>query len=256
MKTQHVFSASAAAVLVVSMAAFAETPQSASPSAQASQQPTTQANKQPETPVTLVGCVMRETDYRKAADSGKGGPVGTGLGRGDEFVLVNAKKTSSGAAAAAPADCSSATPTGEAYELSGSREKDLAQYVGRAVEIRGTMKAAKTEAGAAGEPKPTGGFDPLKQDLKLFEVDVASFRPLPAGQSAAANPPAAQAPSPAPPSAQPAPAPQPAPATPPSQQSAAAAPRQNLPRTASPLPLGGLLGLLSFVTGLALRRRA
>jgi hypothetical protein len=256
MKTQHVFSVSAAAVLVVSMAAFAQTPQSASPSPQASQQPTTQANKQPETPVTLVGCVMRETDYRKAADSGKGGPVGTGLGRGDEFVLVNATKASGGGSAAAPADCSSATPTGEAYELAGSREKDLGQYVGRPVEIRGTLKQAKTTTGAAGEPKPTGGFDPLKQDLKLFEVDVASFRPLPAGRSAAANPPAAQAPSPAPPAAQPAPAPQPAPATPPSQPSASAAPRQNLPRTASPLPLAGLLGLLSFVTGLALRRRA
>jgi hypothetical protein len=258
MKTQHVFSASAAAVLVVSMAAFAQTPQSASPSKQPDQQSTTQASRQPETPVTLVGCVMRETDYRKATDSGKGGPVGTGLGRGEEFVLVNAKKTSSGASAAAPADCSSATPTGEAYELSGSREKDLAQYVGRAVEIRGTMKAAKTETAPAGEPKPTGGFDPLKQDLKLFEVDVASFQPLPAGQSAAANPPAAQAPSPAPPAApaaQPAPAPQPAPATPPSQPSAAAAPRQNLPRTASPLPATALFGLLSMATGLMLRRR-
>lgn len=260
MKTQHVFSASAAAVLVVSMAAFAQTPQSASPSTQAGQQSTTQASRQPATPVTLVGCVMRETDYRKATDSGKGGPVGTGLGRGDEFVLVNAKKASGGDSSAAPADCSSATPTGEAYELSGSREKDLAQYVGRPVEIRGTLKEAKTEAGPAGEPKPTGGVDPLKQDLKLFEVDVASFRPLTAGQQAAANPAAAQAPSPAPPAAPaaqpPAPAPQPAPATPPSQQGASAAPRQNLPRTASPLPSTALLGLLSFATGLALRRRA
>jgi uncharacterized protein YdeI (BOF family) len=88
MKTQHISSASAAAVLMVSMAAFAQTPQSsspstqtptpsteaASPSSEASQQ-STQANKQPETPVTLVGCVMREADYRKANDSGKGGPV-------------------------------------------------------------------------------------------------------------------------------------------------------------------------------------
>jgi hypothetical protein len=257
MKTQHVFSASAAAVLVVSMAAFAQTPQSASPSTQAGQQSTTQASRQPETPVTLVGCVMRETDYRKSTDSGKGGPVGTGLGRGDEFVLVNATKASGGDSSAAPADCSSATPTGAAYELSGSREKDLAQYVGRPVEISGTLKEAKTEAGPAGEPKPTGGVDPLKQDLKLFEVDIASFRPLPAGQSAAANPPAAQAPSPAAPAAQPpAPEPQPAPATPPSQQSASAAPRENLPRTASPLPLTALLGLLSLASGLVLRRRA
>jgi len=253
MKAQHVFSASAAAVLVVSMAAFAQAPQSASPSTQSDKPSTTQASRQPETPVTLVGCLMRETDYRKATDSGKGGTVGTGLGSGNEFVLVNAKKASGGASAAAPADCSSATPTGDSYELSGSREKDVAQYVGRPVEIRGTLKEAKTEPGPAGAPQPTGGFDPLKQDLKLFEVEVASFRALPAAQSAA-NPPAAQAPSPA--AQPPSPAPQPAQPPPPSQQSASATPRDGLPRTASPLPVMGLLGLVSLASGLVLRRRA
>jgi hypothetical protein len=208
---------------------------------------------------------MRETDYRKAADAGKGGPVGTGLGRGDEFVLVNATKTTAGASApSGSAECGS-TPSGEAYELGGSREKDLASYVGRRVEITGTLKEAKTST-ASGEAKPTGGFDPLKQDLKLFEVDVVSFRPVQAGQSAASSPPAAQAPSPAPPAAaappaepaaQPAPRPAtPSPATPAPQPAPATSPRQNLPRTASPLPMAGLLGLLSLATGLVLRRRA
>src|SRR5690349_18670774 len=99
MKTQHVFSASAATVLVMTMAAFAQTPQSSQPatpagqsSAEAQAASQDRASRQPEAPITLVGCVMREADYRKAADAGKGGPVGTGLGRGDEFVLVNAKK--------------------------------------------------------------------------------------------------------------------------------------------------------------------
>jgi hypothetical protein len=163
-------------------------------------------------------------------------------------VLVNAKKASAGTASAAPANCSS-TASGEAYELSGNREKELTQYVGRAVEITGTLKPAKTEPGPAGAPKPTGGVDPLKQDLKLFEVEITSFRPVSA-QAAAPAAPAPQAS--APPAAQ-APA---SPATPPSEQSASAASRQDLPRTASPLPLMGLLGLLSFATGVALRRRA
>jgi hypothetical protein len=278
MKTQHVFSASAAAVLVVSMAAFAQTPQSASPSTQSStpssqatspstpsgQQSTTQASSRPETSVTLVGCVMRETDYRKAKDSGKGGPVGTGIGRGDEFVLTNATKTTAGATtSSSTAECGTAA-AGEAYELGGSREKDLASYVGRRVEITGTLKEAKTETATTGEAKPTGGFDPLKQDLKLFEVDIVSFRPVASSQSAAAPAPTAAAQSPASPApeppaaaaAQPAPAPRPAsPATPPSQQSAPAAPRENLPRTASPLPVTALFGLLSMATGLMLRRR-
>lgn len=204
---------------------------------------------------------MRETDYRKAHDSGKGGPLGTGVGRGDEFVLVNASKSTAGSSSApSSTDCSSVTASGsgEAYELGGSREKDLASYVGRRVEITGTLKEAKTESAATGEAKPTGGFDPLKQDLKLFEVDVVSFRPVASSQSAAAPAPPAASPAPEPPAAapaQPAPAPRPAsPATPP-QQSTSAEPRGNLPRTASPLPLTGLFGLLSMATGLLLRRR-
>src|SRR5688572_26742414 len=132
MKTRHVFGASAATVLAVTMAAFAQTPQSSQPatpagqsSAEAQAASQDRAGRQPETPVTLVGCVIREADYRKTADAGKGGPVGTGLGRGDEFVLVNARKTTAGAASGGKVDCSSATASGgEAYELSGSGEKD------------------------------------------------------------------------------------------------------------------------------------
>jgi hypothetical protein len=247
MKTQHVFSASAAAVLAMTMAAFAQSPQTASPST------ASQAGRQSQTPITLVGCVMRETDYRKANDSGKGGPLGTGLGRGDEFVLVNAAKVASGSTPPATAGECGVSAAGEAYELGGQHEKSLAKLVGRRVEIDGILKEAKTTT-ASGEAKPTGGVDPLKQDLKLFEVDITRFRELPAGQSAAA-PPAAQAarpaaPAPAAPPAAPA-QPEPAP-----QPSAPAEPRQRLPRTATPLPLVGLIGVLSLVSGLTLRRRS
>jgi hypothetical protein len=231
MKTQHVSIASAAAVLVVSMAAFAQSPQPASPSSPAAQQSTAPAGSQ----VTLVGCVMRESEYRQATDAGKGGPANTGIGRSDEFVLIHAKK----GAGPAPATCSAAKGTGEAYEVVGSHEKDLEEFVNKAVEIRGTLKGPDPFAAQQGAP----GADPLKQGLKISQVDIASFRAAPAAQTAAAAAPAQP----------PAPAPQPAP---PTQQSAAAAPRQNLPRTASPLPLAGLLGLLSLATGLVLRRRA
>ena len=142
--------------------------------------------------------------------------------------------------------------------MTGNREKELEQFVGRRVEITGTVKEAKTTQTPEGATRPTGGFDPINRDLKLFEVEVASFREPAAGQSAAVTPPA----SPAPPQAAPTPAPA-APAAPPAsapppepQPRASTEPRETLPRTASSLPLVGLIGLLSLASGLALRRRA
>ena len=132
--------------------------------------------------MTLVGCVMREGDYRKANDKGRGGPVATGLGQGNEFMLVNAAKLTPGAIPPGATGQCGPNTAGQAYQLTGKREKELERVVGRRVEITGTLKEAKTTAGATGEPKPTGGFDPLNTNLKLFEVDVTSFRELPATQ--------------------------------------------------------------------------
>src|SRR6185436_13680084 len=162
MRTQHLLPI--AAVALAGTAAFA------------------QSSRQPETQVTLTGCIQKEADYRKTHDLGKGGTLGTGAGRSDEYVLINAAK---GSAPAANIDCSFQGST-EAYELTGRREHDLAPYVGKAVQISGTMKEAKTKPLPSGEQAPTGGFDPLKKDLRLFEVEVASFQP------ASANAPVAE----------------------------------------------------------------
>jgi hypothetical protein len=149
-----------------------------------------QSTKQPETPVTLVGCIQREADYRKTHDLDKGaGKTGIGLGRGDEYVLINASR---GTTASPNIDCSFQGST-EAYELTGRQEHDLKPYVGKVVQITGTMKQAKTKPLASGEQAPTGGFDPLKKDLRLFEVEVASFQPAANAAVAAAQPPAATA---------------------------------------------------------------
>ena len=39
-----------------------------------------------ETPITLAGCIQRETEYRRQNNSGKGGFLGFGGGLGDEYV--------------------------------------------------------------------------------------------------------------------------------------------------------------------------
>ena len=122
-----------------------------------------------EAPISLVGCVQRETDYRRQNDSGRGGFLGFGGGLGDEYVLVNASRGAAGPAG----DCTTRTG-GEAYELTGPAEDDLEAYVGRRVVISGTRKEAEVDRATG---RPTGGRQ-AGDDLKLFEVEVESFSAL------------------------------------------------------------------------------
>jgi hypothetical protein len=237
MNLRHAWTFTGAAVLSCAVA-FAQSTQPASP------QPAGQTGDEDETPISLVGCLQREADYRRAHDLGRGGVAATGLGRGNEYVLINASRMdSSGTAQPASANCSP-DATAEAYELTGSREPDLERFVGQVVHINGMLKEADIQTvgttGAASSPE--GGFDPLGQDLRLFEVEITSVQA------------AAQAPSSPAPAAPAAADTQPIGTTGAEAQVAQA----ELPRTASPLPVAGLLALLSFggAFGIrALRRR-
>ena len=194
--------------------------------------------KTPKTPISLIGCIQREADYRRQHHSGKGGFLGFGGGLGNEYVLVNTSPRRGSR------DCATASG-GEAYELTGSEEGDLRPFVGQRVAITGTRKAAEIDTVTG---RPTGGRQ-AGYDLRLFEVDVESFRAAPVQTRTVARlkePPATRE----------------------SQQQvdenrraqAPIQPRQAvdanidpLPRTASPLPLIGLVGLLSLAAALTLR---
>jgi hypothetical protein len=127
--------------------------------------------------VTVVGCIVRESDYRKATDAGKGGVAGTGVGAGNEYVLTNASM-STGAAGSAVGTAGAAA--GAAYELTGSNEGQAKEFVGKRVEISGTLKAAEVSAaGPTGGPtagKPPSGVDVASKDLKLRELEVATVK--------------------------------------------------------------------------------
>ena len=199
---------------------------------------TTQVSTEQATPITLYGCVQRESDYRRAMDAGKGGAVGTGAGTGNEFILVNATRES--ATGASRPDCS-AMSTNDAYELTGSGEGALAQFVGRYVEVTGTLKKMDHPA----DPARAAGGNPLSQELHLAEVNVASSREVAAErvtETAAVEPPPSQ-----PPATTPTPAPAPTPTTETTTTRAA------LPHTASLVPLVGLIGLLSLGGAAAVR---
>jgi hypothetical protein len=162
---------SAAGAASIAAALVAQSPQGAA------QSPTATGTAQ-EQQITLVGCVQREADYRRSQDAGKGGVAGTGVGAGNEFVLVNASASKS-PTPGATAGTSGSIPA--AYELTGPNEGQAGTYVGKRVEITGKLKAAETSAsgrptGGATAAKPPAGIDAMSKDLKLRELEVANVR--------------------------------------------------------------------------------
>jgi hypothetical protein len=90
--------------------------------------------------ITVIGCIERESDYRRAHDAGRGGPFGLGLGRGDEYVLVNAIEIMADRDIPAEAhrDCGTAV-TGKAFELEGGLESELEGFAGHRIQVMGTV---------------------------------------------------------------------------------------------------------------------
>jgi hypothetical protein len=193
----------------------------------------------------------------------------------NEYVLVDAREIATGETLTGPATpcpaVGSTFPT--AYELTGSREEEIAEYIGRRVVVTGIQKEADVRpVGTSGTLRPTGGFDPLGHEMHLFEVELNTFRDVnavlaeaapaaPAPAPVAEAPPAAPAPAPEPEvvveaAPEPAPAPEPGPVAqaPPAPEPAPQVAQAELPRTASPLALAGLAGLLSFAAGAGIRR--
>lgn len=193
--------------------------------------------KSEKTPISLAGCIQRETEYRRQNDSGKGGFLGFGGGLGDEYVLVNASRGADGVFG----DCTTATG-GEAYELTGSAEEDLGRLVGQRVAIAGIQKEAELDPQTG---RPTGGRQ-AGDDLRLFEVEVQSFRALTAPVQVDTVTRVEQQPTRFEPEQRPAE----------TRRVGTAGRNDNvaqLPRTASPLALAGWLGVLSLAGVAAMR---
>ena len=171
-----------AAALGVSMAAFAQTtgeqtttPQPRTPTATTPASP--QATAGAGQTVTITGCIQAEADYRKAQNLGRGGAAGSGVGGGNEFVLVDAKMAS---AASAGGPTGTAGAAAQAYELTGTNEGKAAQFAGKRVEISGMLKPAETSGsqptGGPTAGAPPRGVDVASDDLKLRELEITSVK--------------------------------------------------------------------------------
>jgi hypothetical protein len=151
-----------------------QAPRTSSPSTQ-TPAPSTQTSRASGDHVTVTGCIQREADYRRSTGAGRGGAVGTGVGAANEFILANAMMSSGGASSsAAPntgATGTAGTSGNTAYELTGPNEGRAATYVGKRVEISGTLKPTDTA--------PAGGATadvPGSRDLKLRELEITSIK--------------------------------------------------------------------------------
>jgi hypothetical protein len=169
-----------AGVLAFSMVALAQSGQPPTspaqpPTAQQPEQsPAQQEAKAPEQQVTIIGCVQKEADYRQAKNLGRGGAAGTGVGAGNEFVLINAAIQMAATTEPAPTGTAGAPAGTDEFELTGSNEMQVEPFVGKRVEITGKLKPAETRPSGA-----TGGATeamPGSRDLKLREVDVVSVK--------------------------------------------------------------------------------
>ncbi len=163
---------SAAIIAAATCSAFAGTTQ-----AQAPQGPPPNATaKAPAAEVVITGCIQKEADYRAERNKARGGTLGTGIGQGDEFVLIHGSPARLKTEAVGTAGMN--TPPGTmSYELSGKGEEEAAKFVNQRVEITGMLKAEEI-----GRNGPTGGptasLNLPGEDLKLREIDVESVRAI------------------------------------------------------------------------------
>jgi hypothetical protein len=205
--------------------------------------------------VTAVGCLQGEREYRREHEHSKF--AGTGTGLSNEYILIDAVIGGPEMAVTPSTEqesthCIAARGNGQAFELTGAGEDALAPLLGRRVVIHGMLKHAEhdTPVGTSGTftPVPTNGGSPLGSDLKIREINVESASLAPVAEAARNEPAIFGAPEPQPEPPPAAAEPQaPAPAAEPEK------PAPALPKTASPLPLIGLIGLLSLACGLGLR---
>jgi len=156
MNTQHTYSLLAAGVLACAVGGFSARTASAQGPLDAV------TGDHHKLPVTAVGCLQRERDYR--AEHSKHASRG---GVGNEYVLVNSTVgvPSMPIAPAPEADVNNCSTqgNGQSIELTGRGERDLEQFVGRRVVISGDLKHARHDPEAVG----TSG------DAKTFAIGIS-----------------------------------------------------------------------------------
>ena len=94
--------------------------------------------------VNILGCVEREADYRKQMGQEKGGPLNSGVGQGDEYILRYTKSVPDGPVSSRTVAATGSAAHEEIYSVTGKSEDELKAEAGREVEVTGYVEVAKS----------------------------------------------------------------------------------------------------------------
>lgn len=94
--------------------------------------------------VNILGCVEREADYRKQIGEDKGGPLNSGVGQGNEYILRHTRSVPDGAVSKKTVASTGTARFEEIYSVTGKSEDELKAEVGREVDVTGYVELAKS----------------------------------------------------------------------------------------------------------------
>jgi len=124
-----------------------QTQKAQSPEAKA-QSPTPKAQAAAKGEITLIGCVEQEKDYRARLDAKKGGPLASGAGQKNEFVLSSSTSAPANGSDKTPKEAVATAGLSGDYLLGGKPESELSKYVNRQVEVIGVVEEFRANKNA------------------------------------------------------------------------------------------------------------
>lgn len=98
--------------------------------------------------VDLIGCVQLEKDYRADLDAKRGGPAASGVGQGNEYVLVKAKPTSKTSDTLTKQEAVATAGEQGDYLLTGKEESELTRALNRQIEVVGHVEPFRANRNA------------------------------------------------------------------------------------------------------------
>src|SRR3954462_7029674 len=98
--------------------------------------------------ITVIGCVEPEKDYRARLDAKKGGPLASGVGQSNEFVLSSSRSAPANGSTRTRDEAVATAGLSGDYLLTGKPENELTKAINREVEVVGVVEEFRANKNA------------------------------------------------------------------------------------------------------------